>query len=99
MVQIEKQLMKTMQVLAPERQRAVLDFAKFLEKQQVADGADGEAAQANGAAAEEGATRVEKLVDLAERGMGTEQAADLSARLHTFAEDWDRPEMAVYDEI
>lgn len=38
-------------------------------------------------------------VDLQERGIGHEQAADLRHRLATFAEDWDRPEMDVYDAI
>ncbi len=37
-------------------------------------------------------------VDLRGRGMDEEQAADLRARLKTFAEDWDRPEAAIYDE-
>lgn len=38
------------------------------------------------------------LVDLRERGIDEAQAADLRARLKTFAEDWNRPEMSVYDE-
>jgi hypothetical protein len=38
-------------------------------------------------------------VDLHERGIDTSQAADLRHRLATFAEDWDRPEMAVYDDM
>ena len=37
-------------------------------------------------------------VDLRERGIQEAQAADLRARLKTFAEDWDRPEAAIYDE-
>lgn len=36
-------------------------------------------------------------VDLRARGIGEAQAADLRARLRPFAEDWDRPEMSVYD--
>lgn len=36
-------------------------------------------------------------VDLGARGILEEQAADLRARLRPFAEDWDRPEMSVYD--
>lgn len=36
-------------------------------------------------------------IDLASRGMTREQAADLRARLSTCAEDWDRPEMDIYD--
>jgi hypothetical protein len=37
-------------------------------------------------------------VNLEERGIDTRQAADLRARLKTFAEDWNRPEAAIYDE-
>ena len=36
-------------------------------------------------------------IDLQSRGIDERQAADLRARLRTFAEDWDRPEMDVYD--
>ena len=38
-------------------------------------------------------------VDLAARGIGENQAADLRQRLKPFAEDWDRPEMDVYDAV
>src|SRR5690349_14579908 len=38
-------------------------------------------------------------VNLRERGIDEPQAADLRRRLAAFAEDWDRPEMAVYDEL
>jgi hypothetical protein len=38
-------------------------------------------------------------VDLAARGMGSEQAADLRSRLAAFAEDWQRPEMDAYDAL
>ena len=37
-------------------------------------------------------------VDLRQRGIDQSQAADLRHRLARFAEDWDRPEMAAYDE-
>ena len=40
-----------------------------------------------------------RLIDLQERGIDQEQAADLRARLRTFAEDWDRPEMDAYDAL
>ncbi len=36
-------------------------------------------------------------IDLRARGIDRVQAADLRARLATFAEDWDSPEMAIYD--
>lgn len=36
-------------------------------------------------------------IDLRARGIDEAQAADLRARLATFAEDWDSPEMNIYD--
>ena len=39
-----------------------------------------------------------RAVDLQSRGIKEAQASDLHARLKTFAEDWDRPEAAIYDE-
>jgi hypothetical protein len=38
-------------------------------------------------------------VDLRERGLNLAQATDLRRRLARFAEDWERPEMSVYDEL
>ena len=38
-------------------------------------------------------------IDLRERGIDEVQASDLRRRLSPFAEDWDRPEMAAYDEL
>jgi hypothetical protein len=38
-------------------------------------------------------------VGLRQRGIDEIQAADLRRRLVPFAEDWDRPEMAAYDEL
>ncbi len=35
--------------------------------------------------------------NLDSRCIGLAQSADLRARLRAFAEDWDRPEMGVYD--
>ena len=35
--------------------------------------------------------------DLRELGIDESQAADLRARLRAFAEDWERPEMDIYD--
>jgi hypothetical protein len=37
-------------------------------------------------------------VDLAVRGIDVSQAADLRARLHSFAAEWESPEMDVYDD-
>ena len=39
-----------------------------------------------------------RAVDLRERGIDAAQAADLRARLTPLAEDWNRPEAAIYDE-
>ena len=39
-----------------------------------------------------------RVVNLRDRGIGRAQAADLHARLKTFAEDWERPEASVYDQ-
>ena len=36
-------------------------------------------------------------IDLSERDIDEEQAADLRSRLMIFAEEWDSPEMDVYD--
>lgn len=38
-------------------------------------------------------------VDLRQRDIDEQQAADLRRRLSAFAEDWDRPEMDVYDAL
>ena len=37
-------------------------------------------------------------IDLTTCGIDETQAADLRARVKTFAEDWDRPEANIYDE-
>ncbi len=36
-------------------------------------------------------------LDLRERGIDEAQAADLRARLRTFVEEWESPEMDIYD--
>ncbi|HEX9960950.1 MAG TPA: hypothetical protein VGB00_08460 [Pyrinomonadaceae bacterium] len=38
-----------------------------------------------------------KEINLAERGIDQEQAAELRAKFGTIAEDWNRPEMDIYD--
>jgi hypothetical protein len=40
-----------------------------------------------------------RVVNLAEHGIGPEQAADLRHRLAAIAEDWQRPEMDAYDAL
>lgn len=39
-----------------------------------------------------------KLLDLRLRGIDEAHAAELRARLATFVEDWDSPEMDIYDD-
>jgi hypothetical protein len=41
----------------------------------------------------------EGSVELAERGIDETDAVNLCARLATFAEDWERPEMGAYDAL
>lgn len=36
-------------------------------------------------------------INFQERGINTEQAADLRGRLRTLADDWNAPEMDIYD--
>jgi hypothetical protein len=38
-------------------------------------------------------------VNLAERGIDQKQAADLRRRLGAISEDWERPDMDIYDEM
>jgi hypothetical protein len=42
---------------------------------------------------------VDGAIDLSARGIAPNQAADLRARLGVFTEDWDRPDMDVYDAV
>ncbi len=46
---------------------------------------------------EERAAAVPRTLYLRDLGISKKQAAALRARLATFAEDWERPEMDVYD--
>jgi len=39
-----------------------------------------------------------KSVDLRQRGIDEAQAAELRARLGTFAEEWNSADMAIYDD-
>ena len=40
-----------------------------------------------------------KRIRLDKRGVGRAQAASLRSRLKACAEDWNRPEMDIYDEV
>lgn len=87
---IVETVLKKVQKLSPEQQRAVLEFTEFLEHKNRLSTEDQSVAEPM-----EG----DSSVDLIEWGIDTAQATDLRARLQAFAGDWNRPEMAVYDEI
>ena len=38
-----------------------------------------------------------RLIDLQELGIGKEEAAEMRAKLSSIADDWNRPEMDIYD--
>ena len=38
-------------------------------------------------------------IDLRSKGIDEAHAAELRGRLKSFAQDWDRPDMDVYDEV
>lgn len=87
---IVEAVLENVQELSPEQQQAVLEFAEFLahkNRQSVNAQLTAEPLAEDGS------------VNLIERGIDTAQAADLRSRLQSFAEDWNRPDMAVYDEM
>ncbi|MEL6260866.1 MAG: hypothetical protein AAFR12_07330 [Cyanobacteria bacterium J06626_6] len=94
-VQMEYELLETLRVLEPDRQKALLEFAKFLHNRQNSDSVD--AVELESSAGEMSFS--EGPVDLAEQGISREQAADWRSRLQTFEDDWNHLDMAVYDEI
>jgi hypothetical protein len=93
------EIIKELPKLTEVEQRAVLDKLRELLQQ------DEDIRICNAAAEEQAAAldRMEEeatpyhIVNLRDRGIGETQAADLRARLKTFAEDWERPEASVYD--
>ncbi len=94
------EIIKELPKLSEAERRAVLRKLRELA-------ADDEDARLSEQAADEQAAELDRLeeaaadyraVDLRSRGINEAQASDLRARLRTFAEDWDRPETAVYDE-
>ena len=78
-----KEIIEELPKLTDSERRRVLDRLLALTRQQ--------------SQLKESATEY-RAVDLRARSIGETQAADLRARLKTFAEDWDRPEAAIYDE-
>ncbi len=90
---VEQRLLEAIRSLPPDKQAAVLDFAEFLQSRQ-RDRLQSSQVEATSATEVIGGS-----VNLAERGIDVTRAADLSFRLQPFTEDWNRPEMAIYDEL
>lgn len=92
-IPIEQRLLEAIRILAPEEQQTVLDFAEFLQNRQPLGTATNQKGESDSKSGSEG------LINLAERGVSTEQAAELRWRFQVAEEDWNRPEMDIYDEL
>jgi len=94
------EIIKELPKLTEAERRAVLNKLRELAVQEAdvllcQQAADGQAAKLD--RLEETAAAY-RTVDLKARGIGETQAAELRARLKTFAEDWNRPEADIYNE-
>ncbi|MEM9906850.1 MAG: hypothetical protein AAF921_17665 [Cyanobacteria bacterium P01_D01_bin.44] len=99
-LQLEQRLIEAIRVLTSEKQQSVLDFADFLGSQQNQSPLTASSPESTAPMLVKENTQTNfRTVNLAERGIDPEQAADLRSRLHTFAEDWNRPEMDAYDAL
>lgn len=97
-IPVEQRLIKAIRILAPDKQQAVLDFAEFLQDRQ----RPGSASSSSNLATPSETERIlgnDGPVSLEDHGIDVSQAAELRSRLQTFSEDWDRPEMAIYDDL
>ena len=94
------EIIKELPKLSEAERRAIRDKLRELAMQdeeiRLCEQAAGEQAAALDHL-EEAATHY-RAVDLRARGISEAQAAELRARLKTFAEDWERPEADIYDE-
>ena len=79
--------MKKIQRLPPETVSEIEDFVDFLSEKR---------SKRNGDSFENSAPG---LVNLREHGISAQEAAEQRAALSSFAEDWERPEMEVYDKL
>ena len=95
---VEQRLIEAVRVLTPDKQQAVLDFAEFLQNRQIPAGACDAESSSNSLFREKEDSN-SGGVNLEDRGIDLGKAAELRYRLQPFSEDWDRPEMAIYDEI
>ena len=80
-------LIEKIQSLPPESVSEVEDLVDFLANKQ---------SRRNGEDAENGQSG---SVNLRNLGISSDEAAEQRAALLTFAEDWERPEMDVYDRL
>lgn len=94
---IEQQLIESIRTLDPDKQQAVLDFAEFLKNRQ--SPYDKTLLKEPAPTLKKSDEAIHGTINLAEHGIAQEQAAELRSRLQSFAEDWNRPEMAIYDEL
>jgi hypothetical protein len=95
------EITKELPKLSESERRAVLEKLRELavrdeEVQACEDAADEQAAELDRL---EEAAADDHVVDLRSRGVSEAQADDRRARLRAFAEDWERPEAAIYDEL
>ena len=75
------------------------DMEAYLRERAMRKGQEAEdVAQALIAEAMERDASSQHGISLAEHGIGPAQAAELRARFATFAEEWERPEMDMYDD-
>ncbi|MFN2391192.1 MAG: DUF2281 domain-containing protein [Pyrinomonadaceae bacterium] len=90
-------LIEKIQKLSPETVVEVENFVDFLtEKQKAKQHSETDAkfvARSRNGGEKTGS------VNLRERGINAEEAAAQRAALVSFAEDWERPEMEVYDKL
>ena len=87
---LEDAIQEKVRSLPDEQQQEVLEFVENLQQNARREGPASLSSIGGG-----NGKRTE--VNLHEHGISREQAADLRARLSTFAEDWERPEMDIYD--
>lgn len=80
-------LIEKIQSLPPDSISEVEDFVDFLaDKQSKRNGGDAEKDKSGS-------------VNLRDLGISAAEAAEQRAALSSFAEDWERPEMEVYDKL
>ena len=85
---LEDAIQAKVRELPDEQQREVLELVEKLARKAPSQDLSPSGANGHGE---------KKQIDLREHGISREQAADLRARLSTFAEDWNDPEMDIYD--